>query len=482
MSSEAKSTSPGAGDQLPKGEKICTQLWTRAIRGTPGKKDQNIGLEVEMFAYDAKTFAPLGLPEARLHSRDLIARLEKLIPHSGIKVDRETDVIVGLELPNGGNFSLEPGGQVEFSSHPCSSHAEVIRETAEAFRALEYAAQGEVVFLDHGTNPAAPTDLPLLVPKKRYQILDRYFTSESRGRGVHMMRHTATIQPNIDISGDEDWSDAANLAFALTPFVRHLFSNSKYFQGRRSRFTSERQAIWERTDSSRTGIPESVVFAENVPCAYSNWARNANVFLVGDLPIHEQPRFGELRFVDWLNSGFKGHFPTLQDWETHLGTLFPDLRLRGFLEVRSVDAQSFEHAVAPMVFWSTVLRSRTGRERLWDFLFALSIGHFGENASRESDVLHGVVKSLLSLPSDAALFKDVRVHQKLLEVARECLDKENDAEGYAALEAYGRYILERENRQWPHSGLDFVKETATLHPEKLFLSNLGLSAKQILSK
>lgn len=471
MSNERPSNSPMAQFAMPKDEgpsKICTALWTRAIRGQ-NRKEQSVGLEVEMFAYDSKTFAPLGLPEARVSPGEIIQRLEALVPGSNLKVDASTNVIVGLELSNGSNFSLEPGGQIEFSSRPQPSLGKISEDTIEAFRLLEDAARGEVVFLDHGTNPIAPEELPLLVPKNRYQILDRYFRSEPGGRGFHMMRNTATIQPNIDVAGEEDWVDATNLTFVLTPFIRHLFANSDYFQGKRSHYSSERQAIWQKTDPTRSGIPLSVVFADDVPCAYADWAREANVFYVSNLPIEEQPKFGELTFSSWLQHGYKGTTPTLQDWENHLGTLFPDLRLRGFLEVRSVDAQSFEHAVAPLAFWTSLLQSKESRTRVWEFLLGLALGcgcsEFKEKEPKE------VMKKLLSLNAEHSLFKDSRTHSKLLEFSIESLHERGENEAALAVKKFQSHLSVRDKNSLPLSGLDFVKAHATLHPSAQFQQN-----------
>lgn len=180
-----------------------------------------------------------------------------------------------------------------------------------------------------------------------------------------MMRYSATAQPNVDVPGGlAEWQDAINLTLALTPFVKRLFSNSWFFQGQRVE-SSERQRIWDGIDASRTGIPP-VAFQPDIAAAYANWGRQAGVFLAGDLPLEQQPLYGELTWEQWESAGWHGTFPSTQDWETHLGTLFPDLRLRRFLEVRMVDAQSFSHALAPMAFWAVALRE--GRARLWHWL------------------------------------------------------------------------------------------------------------------
>lgn len=390
------------------------------IAPVPGAPPR-MGLEMEMFGYDADTFAPLGLPEARLSSQQLLVRMNELSTGSHLKVDEKTGVAVGLQLPEG-NFSLEPGGQVEFASNPHATLKELRDDVVHGLRLLEEAAAGQVVFVDHGTNPVA-VDLPLLVPKHRYQIMTRYFLSQPDGRGIHMMRYSATSQPNLDVP---NWDEAVRLTLALTPAANALFSNSRYFQGKRTGPGSERQRIWERIDPSRTGIPPIADRADK-PQAYAEWAENAFVFLAGDLPIEEQPLYGELRFKDWRDKGYKGTYPTAEDWETHLGTLFPVLRLRKFLEIRMVDAQSYEHALAPMAFWSTVLSN--------------------------GDRFHLDDPPVTVLELAAALAQDDIAKRSLL--------------------AYLSWVKKRDALDYPDSGLDFVKATATRSPASQLLSVAG---------
>jgi len=393
-----------------------------------------LGLELEMFAYDADTLAPLGTPGARLTPQGMMERVGALVPGSHLKVDKPTGVIVGLEL-DCGNFSLEPGGQLEYASCPHDDLEVVLRDLGTGLQLLEQAADGQVLFLDHGTNPIADSELPLLVPKHRYKILDRYFASQPGGRGTDMMRYSATAQPNVDVIGRDNWLDAIRLTLALTPLARDLFANSRYFHGQLLGQGSERQRIWAHIDATRTGIPP-VAEQADLPRAYADWGRRAFVFLAGDLPLEEQPRYGELTFEQWQDHGYKGTFPTPDDWNTHLGTLFPDLRLRGFLEVRMVDAQPFEHALAPMAFWAVALQEPESRKRLWHWL-TLSHGS-------PQETLH----SLLAC---------------VIESCRYDLERQS-------LRAFDLWIDERERLVYPQSGLEFVRAHATAHPSRQILN------------
>lgn len=379
-----------------------------------------MGIEIEMFGFDSESLAPLGTPGARVSSQELMQRIAS--SQGKLKRDGETGEIIGLDL-GCGNFSLEPGGQLEYASCPGLTLQGLFDDLRMGLSILEEAGRGEVLFLDHGTNPLASADLPLLVPKHRYKILDRYFASQPGGRGVHMMRYSATAQPNVDVPGGlPEWQDAINLTLALTPLVKQLFSNSWFFQGQRV-VSSERQRIWDGIDASRTGIPP-VASQPDIAGAYAAWGRKAGVFLAGDLPLEKQPLYGELTWEQWEAQGWHGTFPGAADWETHLGTLFPDLRLRRFLEVRMVDAQPFTHALAPMAFWAVALRE--GRARLWDWL-----------SQKSTSVL------------------------ELLEVVRDCAE---DALARSVLSSFAEY--KRGFREFEGSAADFVRAEGTTQPSR----------------
>jgi glutamate--cysteine ligase len=433
-----------------------SQSLSAIVPRIPQEGPAQLGLEVEMFGFDAKTFQPLGAPGSSLRSEQLLQRIQQAHPDSHLKVDKPTGVIIGLELPCG-NFSLEPGGQLEYATCPKNSMAELAKDFHDGLLWLEEAGRGEVLFLDHGTNPVAGPDLGLLVPKQRYQIMTRYFGSLAGGRGVDMMRYSATAQPNIDVIGADNWLDAVNLTFALTPFVRHLFANSRYFHGKLTPPGSERQRIWTRVDPSRTGIPGGVVLAKDLPRAYADWGRAAFVFQVLALPVEEQPLHGELTFSQWEEHGYKGVHPTETDWVSHLGTLFPDLRLRRFLEVRMVDAQSFEHALAPIAFWAAALQHCEARAKLWAIVNA---------AKNELGSL--TLPDFLELSDDHEVFRRPRVLKALLDTA--CAESRDEL-SEQSLRAYGEWLEIRDCQHYPKSGLDFVRELGTHHPaRKLNLS------------
>lgn len=361
--------SPGNGD-----DRICERLWTRAIEPLYSPFDQKspkLGVELEVFPLHSESFLPLGLdpdiPELR--SDLLLEKAFQLCPEGEAQLLRDGDVIYGLKLSNGQSYTLEPGGQIELATLPRMAIHEIASDLVEAFTLLEQAADGRVKFLSHGTHPLSNDQLPLLVPKTRYRVLSRYLESEPGGRGVHMMRHTATVQPNLDVGPlAADWRDAVRLAYRLSPYLKKLFPHSFFFQNKFADDGLERQRIWQAMDSSRTGVPAGIEESENPACRYVSWAEQAGVFWIEGLPESEQPQFGQLTFAAWLESGYLGRQPSLADWEAHLNTLFPEIRLRNFLELRMLDAQPFETIVPLMAFFKGALQSRRGRKALTEVL------------------------------------------------------------------------------------------------------------------
>ncbi len=324
---------------------------------------------MEVFPLCAATLEPLGLAACEGHEGLTPAGVLEAVAEqegSAATLVQDGSVTYGLRHSSGLSFTLEPGGQIEVATPPRETLAEVSSDLVAAFGLLERAAVGRVKFLSHGTHPLSSDEFPLLVPKTRYRILTRYLQSEEQGRGIHMMRHTATVQPNLDVGPlASDWRDAVRLTYALSPLFKGFFRNSFYFQGKLSPDGLERQRIWEGMDHTRTGVPTDLETAENPACGYVAWAEQAYVFHIDSLPEAEQPQFGELRFQEWLERGYKGTHPTLADWEAHLNTLFPDLRLRGFLELRMFDSQPFDRVMPLMALNRGLLQSRAGRRAAW---------------------------------------------------------------------------------------------------------------------
>jgi glutamate--cysteine ligase len=431
-------------------ENICSRVWTQPIKGTR-EGNEKIGLEMEMHAYDSNTLVPIGTNGSKMDVQILLKRVAEISTPIKIKYDESSSLITDVFFKQGGNISAEPGGQIEFSSAPYERLSDLIENVTKGLKILEEASDGELVFLSHGTNPIAAEDHPLVLPKERYQIMTRYFDSAPQLRGVDMMRHSATVQANLDIFGDENWQDAVDLILVLVPITQNLFANSRFIKGKKSKFYSERQEIWNQMDPTRSGIPINMPFAENSECAYAEWARKANVFYVEGLPIKEQPLFNELTFENWLKNGYKGIFPDITSWETHLGTLFPHLRLRDFLEIRHIDAQPFEHTLAPIAFFHALAKTKKIRQDVWDLLKKNKVD----------------VKNVFNSNSSFS-----HLYNPLLDFAVDILNQHKEFEGMKAVLAYKNFLLLKESYWEAKSAKEFVTKNITSKPSQEFLKNL----------
>lgn len=433
-------------------DSFCSKIWLAPIAHKQNKLGvEKFGLEMEFHAFDARTLAPLGTQYSTLKPQDILTQIA-LFEKTSLVRDEPTGEVIGVNLKNGGNFSLEPGGQLEYASTPCTTLRQLIDNLYEGFELLERVTDKTVLFLSHGTNPLTTATHPLVVPKKRYQFMTRYFESAPKNiRGIDMMRHSATVQPNLDIFESSDWHSGVNLILNLVPITSAMFANSKFFHGKKTKFYSERQNIWAHMDPTRSGIPTGILTSKGCPdteCAYAKWAKNAYVLFIDELPLSEQPLYGEITFDQWLKNGYKGIFPTISHWETHLTTLFPHLRLRNFLEIRNIDAQPFEHSLTPLVFFKTLLTHKPVQQKTEDILTKCVPPS----------------KEVFDLNQN---FDDIFL--PLLDLCCEILLDQNDALGLTSLEAFKKFLLDRENYWFAASAEEFVKQKGTLYPAQEFI-------------
>lgn len=233
-----------------------------------------------------------------------------------------------------GRISFEPGGQIELSSSVFSSASELL-ESMESWLAV-FARHGEaknVRFRAVGIEESVHADsIPLQLHGERYARMTRYF--ETIGPfGVIMMRQTASLQVNVEKGPDPvaRW----RLLNALTPYLVSIFANSPLYGGKSTGHKSYRAHVWRMLDEKRTGLPWGPDPAE----AYMEFALNAPVIL-------GPPEIGFLSFTDLLSLGVA----TEEMWETHLTTLFPEIRPREYFEIRSLDAVPANYIAAAIVF------------------------------------------------------------------------------------------------------------------------------------
>ncbi len=265
---------------------------------------------------------------------------------------------------NGRSITLEPGGQFELSGAVAPTIFEIAAEFDEHIDEIKEIAGDEVYFTIWGMNPAVePEDVPWM-PKERYRIMRRYLPT--RGEMAHwMMKTTCTIQANFDYCSQSDAVDLIHTAVLASPVVGALFANSPIQNGSDTGFQSRRNFIWwNHTDPDRTGVPEFMY--------RTDWGYEDYLEYVLDVPMFFIQRQGQLidlsghSFRDFIERGHEQYRATIADFELHLSTSFPDVRLKQFVEVRSADGGPREAVMALPALWKGILYDSTARSQVID--------------------------------------------------------------------------------------------------------------------
>lgn len=238
-------------------------------------------------------------------------------------------------LPGGSRLSFEPGGQLELSSAPSHNASALIRDLRCTSELLVSAFEREGILLEAvGIDPCNDiSDVPLQLHRERYERMTRYFDWLGPS-GAKMMRQTASLQISVQTGArpHERW----RLLSSLTPYITAVFANSPSYAGAATGNRSHRAHLWRTLDPGRTGLPAAT---GDPALEYRDFALGAGAMMCShDCPT---PTFGE-----WLKIGE----PTIDDWELHLTTLFPEVRPRGYFEVRSADSIPPSLIAAPICF------------------------------------------------------------------------------------------------------------------------------------
>lgn len=300
-------------------------------------RDQwKVGFEIERLAVSRKTGhqLPFDGPQG------IEAMLEAVASRYGWNRFYEGDRLIAL-LRDGASITLEPGGQVELSSAPAVSaltlREDLARHKAEFDSVIN---PNEVTWLGVGLSPYTRVDDVILIPKGRYGIMDAYLPP----RGSHaryMMRATCSVQAAFDFSDEADAARKFLVTLSLAPIVNALFGNSAVYDGKLTGVVSYRGTVWEHMDPARSGLLGQWVHWEDF--SFKTWVeylldRPMMFYCIADHTGKDQfiPAEGRT-FRDYMAHGYDGHFPNMDDWDMHLTSVFPDARLKKYLEVRGAD-------------------------------------------------------------------------------------------------------------------------------------------------
>ena len=299
--------------------------------GEKPRERWRIGTEHEKIGLQAGSYAPIPYEG----ERGIGAVLRTIQREDGWEPVHEGDNVIAL-LKDGASITLEPGGQLELSGAPlrriyetCSefgAHLDLIRRVSEPL---------DLVWLSLGANPIHDVPEVPRMPKGRYEIMREYLPRQA-DLPLHMMHLTATVQANYDFASEADMVDKMRMAMGASPIVSALFANSPLYRGKPSGFVSRRLHIWRHTDPDRCGMLPFVFESGFGYERYVEWALDVPMFFLARGGKYVPAR--GTTFREFLEHGFDGQRATVEDWSTHLTTLFPEVRCKQFIEVRGADA------------------------------------------------------------------------------------------------------------------------------------------------
>ncbi len=332
------------------------------VSGFKTASNWRIGTEHEKFGYFRESLLPINYENGIEPILNQIAD-----QHDWARV-LESGKLIGLEK-NGANVSLEPGGQLELSGAPVESIFETCDEVRDHLDIVRGVA--DPMGIDFIGLGAAPIwnfeDMPRM-PKGRYKLMTDYMDRVG-SMGKVMMYRTTTVQVNLDFSSEADMIQKFRTSLALQPIATALFASSPFFEGKINGYRSFRSRVWQDTDKARTGmIP--FVFEEDFSIErYVDYAL--------DVPMYFVYRDG--KYVNALGQSFRdflkgelpalpGEKPLLSDWADHLTTLFPEVRIKKFMEMRGADGGPWSKICALPAFWVGLLYDETSLNAAWDLV------------------------------------------------------------------------------------------------------------------
>ncbi|MFZ0125282.1 MAG: glutamate--cysteine ligase [Xanthobacteraceae bacterium] len=351
-------------DMTPIESRDALVAWFEA--GSKPRENFRIGTEHEKFAFTLEGHAPVPYDG----SRGIKALLNGMRHLLGWEPIMEAENIIGLyDVTGGGAISLEPGGQFELSGAPVETVHQTSSELmAHLAQVREIARPLRIGFLGIGMTPKwSLREMPAM-PKGRYRIMTAYMPKVG-SHGLDMMYRTCTVQTNLDFSSEPDMVKKLRVSLALQPVATALFANSPFTDGKPNGFLSFRSEIWRDTDNQRAG---TLPWAFEPGMGFERWVDYAL-----DVPMYFVKR-GD-KYIDVAGQSFRdllagrldalpGERATLSDWANHVSTIFPEVRLKRFLEMRGADGVPWRMLPALPAFWVGLLYDQDCLDAAWDIV------------------------------------------------------------------------------------------------------------------
>jgi glutamate--cysteine ligase len=340
------------------------EMVERLASGSKPEAAWRIGTEHEKFGFIAKTLRPLPY-DGPASIRKLLEGISKQFDWTPIL---EGEHIIGAKK-DGASLSLEPGGQFELSGAPIETIHETCSEITQHLKETRAVAEPMgVEFLGLGFSPIWSFDETPMMPKGRYGIMKAYM--EKVGRlGRQMMFRSCTVQTNLDFGSEADMVKKMRVSLTLQPIATALFANSPFAEGRTNGFQSYRSHVWTDTDPDRSGM---LPFAFEEGFGFEQYVDYAL-----DVPMYFVRRDG--KYIDASGQSFRdfltgklpalpGEKPAMDDFDDHLSTIFPEVRLKTFLEMRGADAGPQSRLCALSAFWTGLLYDAKSLDAAWELV------------------------------------------------------------------------------------------------------------------
>ena len=383
--------------------------------GEKKPSDFKIGTEHEKFVFHIDTLKPVPfLGESGIEN--LLLALKKYgwesILEDGNTIGLSRDKSLG-----GGTITLEPAGQLELSGAPLTNIHETFNELDE--HRSQISKEGSNLglgFLGAGLTPDWSFDEMPIMPKSLYQIMKNYMPKKGN-LGLDMMFRSTTIQVNLDYSSESDMIKKFKVSLALQPIATALFANSPFLDGNLTGYNSFRSHIWTDTDPDRTGMLPFVFDGEMSYEKYVDYALKVPMYF-----IYRDGNYLDVSgssFEDFLNGGLDelpNEKQNIIDWENHLTTIFPEVRLKSFLEMRGADGGSFESVCALSSFWVGLLYDSESLDSSFNLIKDFNIKQLQElRIEVAKNGLHSIIEGI----------EIQEIAKKVLKLSREGLRNRN---------------------------------------------------------
>ncbi len=424
-------------------------------------EDWRIGTEHEKFVFHRGDLSPVPY-EGERGIGQFLGQMQRF----GWTPVREGENTIALKKDQA-SITLEPGGQLELSGAPLENIHQSCCEVQEHLRQVdEVARELDLGMIGLGFHPTAKRSEIPWMPKGRYGVMGNYMPKVGT-LGLDMMLRTCTVQVNLDFSSETDMVRKFRVGLALQPLATALFANSPFVEGRPNGFLSYRSHVWTDTDNDRCGM---LPFVFDRDMGFERYVEH-----VLDVPMYFVYREG--RYIDVAGQSFRdfmqgrlpglpGEYPSLSDWEDHLSTLFPEVRMKRFIEMRGADGGPWGRLCALPAFWVGLLYSESALDEAVQLIADWDVAEISELRDR-------VPREGLDTPFRGGTLRDVALEALAISrrglADRARLDRRGRDEGHFldlldGIAQSGRTpaeeLLEAWEQRWDHQVYPVFREFA----------------------